>query len=87
MCLTLERPPAPAVSKRDRGHGGRIGSRDAKGSGTPRCGWFLEGLRAVFAFSFRMRYGADAKTAPSQGYDHYNPEAARVLPPVRFVVR
>ena len=29
----------------------------------------------------------DAKTAPSRAYDYYNPDAGRVLDPVRFSVR
>jgi len=38
-----------------------------------------------FEFQFRLRYGMDAMTAPSQLYDYYNPEANATVVPVRFV--
>lgn len=43
--------------------------------------------RARLAFAFKPRYALRARTAPSQVYDYYNPEARAVVPPARFVVR
>lgn len=40
-----------------------------------------------FDFQFRPRIGIAAKTAPSQVYDYYNPEARAVLPPVKFRIQ
>lgn len=40
-----------------------------------------------FDFQFRPRFGIAAKTAPSQVYDYYNPEARAVLPPVKFRIK
>ena len=40
-----------------------------------------------FEFKFRPRYGLSAKTAPSQLYDYYNPEARTVVAPTKFTVR
>ena len=39
-----------------------------------------------FDFTFRPRFGLRAKSAPSQVYDYYNPEARADLPPTGFVV-
>lgn len=39
-----------------------------------------------FAFTFRPRFGLNAKSAPSLVYDYYNPEARAVLAPTKFVV-
>ena len=39
-----------------------------------------------FSFTFRPRLGLRAKTAPSQAYDYYNPEARAVVAPSSFVV-
>ena len=40
-----------------------------------------------FNFTFRPRYGIDAKTPPSIVYDYYNPDAQAVQEPLRFVIR
>jgi len=40
-----------------------------------------------FDFKFRPRYGIKAKTAPSELYDYYNPEARVVVAPVQFNVK
>ena len=40
----------------------------------------------TFSFDFRSRYGIDAKTAPSELYDYYNPDLHVVLPPTHFQV-
>ena len=40
-----------------------------------------------FDFKFRPRFGIAAKTAPSQVYDYYNPEARAVVPPVKFRIK
>ncbi|MCA1816193.1 MAG: hypothetical protein LC746_07245, partial [Acidobacteria bacterium] len=39
-----------------------------------------------FDFAFRPRFGLVAKSAPSQIYDYYNPEARAVLPSQGFAV-
>jgi hypothetical protein len=39
-----------------------------------------------FEFKFRQRFAIEAKTASSVLYDYYNPEARRVIAPVKFVV-
>ncbi|HVG29645.1 MAG TPA: MG2 domain-containing protein [Pyrinomonadaceae bacterium] len=39
-----------------------------------------------FEFTFRPRFGLRAKSAPSQVYDYYNPEARAELAPTSFVV-
>ena len=39
-----------------------------------------------FEFTFRPRFGLNAKSAPSVVYDYYNPEARAVLAPTKFVV-
>jgi hypothetical protein len=39
-----------------------------------------------FDFTFRPRFGLRAKSAPSQVYDYYNPEARAELAPTTFVV-
>jgi hypothetical protein len=39
-----------------------------------------------FRFSFRPRFGLSARSAPSQIYDYYNPEARALLAPTDFVV-
>ncbi len=39
-----------------------------------------------FSFTFRARLGLRAKTAPSQVYDYYNPEARAVVAPASFVI-
>jgi len=39
-----------------------------------------------FDFKFRLRFGLNAKTAPSSIYDYYNPEARALVPPTKFVV-
>lgn len=46
----------------------------------PRAG----GLQ--FEFKFRQRFAIEAKNASSVLYDYYNPEAGRVIAPVKFVV-
>ncbi len=38
-------------------------------------------------FSFKLRYGLRAHTAPSKLYDYYNPDAQVSLPPADFVIR
>jgi hypothetical protein len=40
-----------------------------------------------FSFTFRPRLRMDAKSAPSTLYDYYNPDAAVIRPPTRFLVR
>jgi hypothetical protein len=42
---------------------------------------------ADFQFSFHMRFGAEAESAPSILYDYYNPDDQVVQAPTRFVVR
>jgi uncharacterized protein YfaS (alpha-2-macroglobulin family) len=39
-----------------------------------------------FEFKFRQRFAIEAKTASSVLYDYYNPEAKRVIAPVKFAV-
>jgi hypothetical protein len=40
-----------------------------------------------FHFTFRPRFGMQARTAPSVLWDYYNPEARTVVPPVTMTVR
>jgi len=40
-----------------------------------------------FDFSFRPRFGLNAKTAPSVIYDYYNPESRATLPPATFHIK
>jgi hypothetical protein len=42
---------------------------------------------ASFNFTFRPRFGMNAKSAASTIYDYYNPEAAVVVPPSVFKIR
>jgi hypothetical protein len=39
-----------------------------------------------FQFTFRLRYGLSAKSAPSVVYDYYNPEARATVAPTKFSV-
>lgn len=39
-----------------------------------------------FAFSFKLRYGIQARSAQSTLYDYYNPDAQVTVPPEDFVV-
>ena len=64
---------------------------------TARAQPAIEKLRSVycwpraggvkFDFQFRPRVGIAAKTAPSQVYDYYNPEARAVVPTVKFRIK
>ncbi|MEP7270462.1 MAG: hypothetical protein ABI882_03110, partial [Acidobacteriota bacterium] len=47
----------------------------------PRAG------KTRFTFKFKVRYGVQAQSAPSELYDYYNPEARAVVAPTKFVVR
>ena len=49
--------------------------------------WPNDGERVGFDFKFRPRFGLDARSAPSQLYDYYNPEARALLAPTKFVIR
>jgi uncharacterized protein YfaS (alpha-2-macroglobulin family) len=40
-----------------------------------------------FDFTFRPRFGLNAKTAASVVYDYYNPESRAVVAPAHFKVR
>jgi len=40
-----------------------------------------------FSFSFKVRFGIEALTAPSVLYDYYNPEARAVVEPVKLSVQ
>ena len=42
---------------------------------------------SMFHFTFRPRYPMRARTAASELYDYYNPEARAVVPPVTLTVR
>jgi hypothetical protein len=42
---------------------------------------------STFEFTFRLRYGIEARTPASQLYDYYNPDARVIVPPTRFVAR
>ena len=40
-----------------------------------------------FDFRFHLRFGLNAKTAPSLIYDYYNPEAGAIVVPLTFRIR
>jgi hypothetical protein len=40
-----------------------------------------------FDFTFRPRFGLNAKSAPSIIYDYYNPDSRATLAPVKFRVQ
>jgi hypothetical protein len=42
--------------------------------------------RANFSFKFQPRFAMSAKSAASEAYDYYNPEARSVVAPVVFRV-
>ena len=44
------------------------------------------GERASFSFRFQPRFAMSAKSAASEVYDYYNPDARSIVPPVKFVV-
>jgi uncharacterized protein YfaS (alpha-2-macroglobulin family) len=48
--------------------------------------WPYDAKPAHFEFTFRVRYGIAAQTAPSVLYDYYNPDARRAVLPVHFRV-
>lgn len=48
--------------------------------------WAMPG-GTKFTFSFKQRYGINAKTPASVLYDYYNPDARAVVPPMRFEAR
>jgi hypothetical protein len=43
--------------------------------------------RAGVSFRFQPRFAMSAKSAASEVYDYYNPEARFVVAPVKFVVQ